>query len=52
MDIIEISITTTIIIAAGILLFRSIRKKAKGECDCGCCSNHCPKYYDRDRNGK
>ena len=44
MIIIEILITVTILIIASRILYKSIKKKASGECDCGSCSAHCPKY--------
>ncbi len=44
MVIVEIIVTSAIVITAAGLLYRSVKKKANGECDCGSCSTHCPKH--------
>lgn len=44
MLIIEILVTIAIITFAALGLYKNIKKKASGKCDCGCCSNHCSKY--------
>ncbi|WP_138202923.1 FeoB-associated Cys-rich membrane protein [Haloimpatiens lingqiaonensis] len=41
----EILITLALISIAFYFLYKSIRNKAKGKCDCSSCSSHCP-YYD------
>lgn len=40
----EIIITALIAGAAIFILWRSAKRKAKGECECGSCSEHCPMY--------
>ncbi|MEN8077159.1 FeoB-associated Cys-rich membrane protein [Clostridioides difficile] len=40
----EILITALLVIAAGYILFRNIKKSSKGNCNCGSCSSQCPKY--------
>jgi len=42
--IIEILVTALIVIIASRILYKSIKKKAAGQCDCGGCSAHCPNY--------
>ncbi|MFB0918498.1 MAG: FeoB-associated Cys-rich membrane protein [Clostridiaceae bacterium] len=37
----EIIITAAIVVAAAYLLFKSVRGKAKGDCDCSSCSANC-----------
>lgn len=34
--ILEIIITLLIVVAVGFILYRSIKNKASGQCDCGC----------------
>lgn len=46
---IEIIVTVLIVFAAGFMLYRSIKKKASGECECGSCSSHCPKYKKEEK---
>jgi ferrous iron transport protein B len=43
----EITITIIIFALAAVILYRNIKKKASGKCDCGSCgscSSHCPNY--------
>jgi len=42
--IIEILVTALIVVIAARILYKSIKKKAAGQCECGSCSSHCPKY--------
>lgn len=42
----EIIITTVIIAFAAFIIYRKFKKTSKGECDCGTCSSHCPKYEE------
>ncbi|MBC8062472.1 MAG: FeoB-associated Cys-rich membrane protein [Clostridiaceae bacterium] len=42
--IIEIFVTVAIVIIASRILYKSIKKKSVGQCDCGGCSTHCPNY--------
>jgi len=44
MIVIEILVTVVIVIIACRTLYKSIKKKASGQCECGSCSAHCPKY--------
>lgn len=44
MIIIEIIVTAAIVIIASRILYKSIKKKAAGQCECGSCSSHCPNY--------
>jgi hypothetical protein len=37
----EIIITLAIVFAAGIIFYRSVKKKASGKCDCGECGGNC-----------
>jgi len=39
---IEILITTALIGTAGYILYKKIKEKAAGKCDCSSCSSHCP----------
>lgn len=48
--IIEILISGIIILAAVYILYRSVKRKAQGKCDCGSCSSHCPNYVDKNNN--
>ncbi|MGE5628803.1 MAG: FeoB-associated Cys-rich membrane protein [Solirubrobacterales bacterium] len=44
---IEITVTIIILSLAVFILYKNIKKKASGECDCdscGNCSSHCPNY--------
>ncbi|WP_078695423.1 FeoB-associated Cys-rich membrane protein [Caloramator quimbayensis] len=41
---VEIIITSLIAAAALYFLYKSIKKKASGKCDCSSCSSHCSKY--------
>ncbi|WP_392486337.1 FeoB-associated Cys-rich membrane protein [Haloimpatiens sp. FM7315] len=40
----EIIITLIIILAASYFLYKNIKNKASGKCDCSSCSSHCPNY--------
>ncbi|WP_294387278.1 FeoB-associated Cys-rich membrane protein [uncultured Clostridium sp.] len=40
----EILITALLVIAAGYILFKNIKKSSKGGCNCSGCSSKCPKY--------
>ena len=42
--IVEILVTAIIVIIASRILYKSIKKRAAGQCECGSCSAHCPKY--------
>jgi len=41
---IEILITAALIGTAGYILYKKIKDKAAGKCDCSSCSSHCPMY--------
>ncbi|NMM65004.1 FeoB-associated Cys-rich membrane protein [Clostridium sp. P21] len=41
---IEILVTVILVSFAAYILYKNIKKKASGNCDCGCCSNHCSHY--------
>lgn len=43
----EIIITIAIVLLVAFILYRSIKKSSKGDCNCGSCSNHCPKYEEK-----
>ena len=45
----EIIITLILVVSAGFMLYKNIKKKASGNCNCGSCSTHCPSY---DKNHK
>ncbi|MCI9302565.1 MAG: FeoB-associated Cys-rich membrane protein [Clostridium sp.] len=40
----EIFITALLIMAAGYIVFKNIKKSSKGNCNCTSCSSHCSKY--------
>jgi ferrous iron transport protein B len=40
----QIIITVAIIAFAVYLLYKNVKKKASGQCDCGSCSSHCSNY--------
>ena len=40
----EIFITALLLLAAGYILYKNIKKSSKGNCNCKGCSSHCPKY--------
>ena len=40
----EILITIILVASAAFILFKNIKKKASGKCDCGSCSSRCPNY--------
>ena len=44
MLIVEILVTALIVIVAARILYKSIKRKAAGQCDCGNCSGHCSQY--------
>jgi hypothetical protein len=41
---VEIVIAVGIAAAAGFIFYRNVRKRAKGQCECGSCSKACPLY--------
>ncbi|ARC85161.1 hypothetical protein U732_3831 [Clostridium argentinense CDC 2741] len=43
---IEILVTGGILIASAVILFKQIKKKGKGECNCGSCAAKCPNYKE------
>lgn len=42
--VIQIIITAAIVGFAGYMLFKNLKNKAKGKCDCSCCTHKCPSY--------
>ncbi|MEQ8153791.1 MAG: FeoB-associated Cys-rich membrane protein [Clostridiaceae bacterium] len=44
----EILITGAIIAFSILIIFKSLKKSSKGECNCGSCSSSCPKYKTKD----
>lgn len=40
----EIFITIILVVLAVYILCKNLKKQASGECNCGCCSNHCQNY--------
>lgn len=40
----EILITLILVAVSAFILYKNIKKKASGNCDCGSCSTHCPNY--------
>ncbi|WP_291572456.1 FeoB-associated Cys-rich membrane protein [Clostridium sp. UBA4548] len=44
----EIIITVIILASAGVILYRNLKRKAQGKCECGSCNSKCPKYDERD----
>lgn len=45
----EILITLILVSAAFYFLYKNIRNKAKGKCDCSSCSSHCPYYKNKHK---
>ncbi|WP_102401028.1 FeoB-associated Cys-rich membrane protein [Haloimpatiens massiliensis] len=43
----EILITLLLVSIAFYFLYKTIRNKAKGKCDCSSCSSHCPYYENK-----
>ena len=41
---IQIIVTGVIALSAVYILYKSMKKKSTGGCDCGSCSAHCPSY--------
>lgn len=41
---IEILIAIILAASAAYILYKNIKKKASGNCDCGSCSSHCAHY--------
>jgi ferrous iron transport protein B len=46
---IEIIATVLIFSLAAFILYRSIKNKADGKCDCSSCSSHCPNYKEKTK---
>lgn len=42
----EIIATIVIGLFAVFIIYKNIKKSSKGDCNCGSCSSHCPKYKD------
>jgi hypothetical protein len=40
----EILVTIFLVAIATFILYKNIKKKASGGCDCGSCASRCPKY--------
>ena len=47
----EILITIIIILLAIFIIFKNLSKSSKGNCNCGSCSSHCPKYKEKEDDG-
>ena len=47
----ELILTSGIVILAIFILYKNIKRKSQGKCDCGSCSSHCPQYK-KDNNDK
>ncbi|MBM7871117.1 ferrous iron transport protein B [Clostridium pascui] len=45
--IIQYIITAAIVGSAVYILYKNIKNKGQGKCDCGSCSSHCPSYKKR-----
>ncbi|WP_212904993.1 FeoB-associated Cys-rich membrane protein [Clostridium polyendosporum] len=43
----EIIVTIAIVGLAAFFLIRGFIKSSKGDCSCGSCSSHCPKYDEK-----
>ncbi len=41
---IEILIAGILVASASYILYKNIKKKSSGGCDCGSCSSHCSHY--------
>ncbi|MCT8977672.1 FeoB-associated Cys-rich membrane protein [Clostridium sp. CX1] len=41
---VEIIITSIIVVSAAYILYKNVKKKASGDCSCGSCTSHCPRY--------
>lgn len=42
--ILQIILTSVIVLTAVYILYTNIKNKSQGKCDCGSCSSHCPSY--------
>lgn len=42
----EILVTIIIIAVAAYIIYKNFKKSSKGQCNCGSCSSHCPKYKE------
>jgi ferrous iron transport protein B len=40
----EFTIASLIVIAAIYILYKNIKQKSSGKCNCGSCTSHCSKY--------
>lgn len=40
----QIILTSVIVLSAVYILYKNIKNKSQGKCDCGSCSAHCPNY--------
>ncbi|MFA6940003.1 MAG: FeoB-associated Cys-rich membrane protein [Clostridiaceae bacterium] len=43
----EIIITVLIILLSVYIIYRNIKNRSKGKCNCGSCSSHCPYYKEK-----
>ncbi|WP_072985687.1 FeoB-associated Cys-rich membrane protein [Clostridium cavendishii] len=43
----EIFITILIVLLAIFIILKNIKNSSKGQCNCGSCSSHCPKYKNK-----
>jgi ABC-type nickel/cobalt efflux system permease component RcnA len=46
---IEIIATVIIFSLAAFILYKNIRNKAAGKCDCSSCDRHCPNYKEKTK---
>ncbi|AFK85118.1 MULTISPECIES: FeoB-associated Cys-rich membrane protein [Thermoanaerobacterium] len=42
--VVEIIITSIIVVSAVFILYKNIKKSTSGQCNCGSCSSSCPKF--------
>ncbi|HHV73200.1 MAG TPA: FeoB-associated Cys-rich membrane protein [Thermoanaerobacterium sp.] len=42
--VVEIIITSIIVVSAIFILYKNIKKSTSGQCNCGSCSSSCPKF--------
>ena len=45
----EIFVTIIIVLIASLIIYNNIKKSSKGDCNCGSCSSHCPKYKNDNK---
>ena len=45
----ELIVTAIIFLGAGLILYKNLKNKSSGKCDCGSCSTHCVNYKEEHK---